>query len=274
MSERPIGGRFSHIYLDRGAPGSDSARFRHRLSAYLGARENSWSISLVRDFDHELGVSVTWGSIGVDWTATIRTLQIRDLLDAIPFAFRRAKSDRQLTADNFRNFVERAMREENLHYTLDEAGGVHPYVDAEFQNHRLSTIAALGTENYRAALADFQRGMDGLVRGDTLAAVRGVFDAVEGIFKQEFSVTRLGKAEIDKNLGPLAKQYYTDRAGDAAGRLLASFGEWVNGAHQYRHADGAPEPTPPPRELAVAFITAGTAWIRWLTETNFLKRSV
>ncbi|WP_293406706.1 hypothetical protein [Phenylobacterium sp.] len=217
----------------------------------------------------ELGVKVPTFFDEVDWDAFFLKLELRDLLDSLTIAYSVANRDGY--KQTLRGFVERALREENLQYTTDEECGLHPYIDAAFQQARVSAIASLSEHGHGAALASYQGGMNALVNDDTLTAVRSVFDAAESVFKQEFGVARLGKSEIDKNLAPRLRAYYSDRASDAGGRLIAAFGEWVNGAHSYRHADGAPEPTPPPRELAVAFITAGTAWIRWMTDTNFLQ---
>jgi hypothetical protein len=51
--------------------------------------------------------------------------------------------------------VNTIFREENVHYMVDEAGGVHFKFDDEFARNTAAAIAALQSPRYRNALAGF-----------------------------------------------------------------------------------------------------------------------
>ena len=145
---------------------------------------------------------------------------------------------------------------------------MHPLVDEAFQLERRNLLAGLGDLKLQAALTSLNSAYDALKpNGDgTLLAVRHSFDAVENVFKEKFSVSRLGDAEIKKKLTPLIEATYSGRAKDSAKLLLESFCKYVNAAHIYRHADSEKEPTPPPMALAVLFLTQGGSFLRWLID--------
>jgi len=46
--------------------------------------------------------------------------------------------------------------------------------------------------------------------------------------------------------------------------MLASFKDWVDAAHFYRHEEGSEEPAQPPLQLAIYIVATGTAHLRWL----------
>jgi hypothetical protein len=50
----------------------------------------------------------------------------------------------------------------------------------------------------------------------------------------------------------------------AAMKQLASFKDWVDASHNYRHEQGSEEPVQPPIDLAVLAVSNGAAYIRWL----------
>jgi hypothetical protein len=78
--------------------------------------------------------------------------------------------------------VRHIFQEENLHYRVDERGGVHFSFDVEFDRSIAATIAALQGARYKAALTNFEGAMSALGKGppDGKAAIRGTFDAAEG----------------------------------------------------------------------------------------------
>jgi hypothetical protein len=49
--------------------------------------------------------------------------------------------------------------------------------------------------------------------------------------------------------------------------MVASFSEWVDGAHPYRHEHGE-EVAQPPLELAVNLLSLGITNVRWLAELD------
>lgn len=273
MNDMPKGQLFSRIYLERSPAAADSKRFRHRLASWIGQHQHSLQ-DLARTIRNELGVSPTKpNTSAIDWAYFLEHAELRDVADTITFAYRELKvTGAGHFAPQLIEFAERALREENVSLNVDDEGGVHFFVDEEFQRARVATIAILGEAGNSAALSSYERGLQAMVGGDTLTGVRGVFDAAEGLFKQATGEPRLGSAELSKQLKLRTKLYYSDRAGDAAGLMLTGYGTWVNACHQYRHADHVPEPTPPPQEIAVALIATGSAFIRWMAETNFLQR--
>jgi hypothetical protein len=100
---------------------------------------------------------------------------------------------------------------------------------------------------------------------DTRAAVWGVFDAVETVFKLIFSkATRLGASEVKSMLRPLALSSLVGAERNATGQILNSLEDWVNACHQYRHAQGVEEREPPSEALALLMVSNGAAYLRWL----------
>ncbi len=50
----------------------------------------------------------------------------------------------------------------------------------------------------------------------------------------------------------------------AANKQVASFKDWVDASHNYRHEQGSEEPVQPPIDLAILAISNGTSFLRWL----------
>jgi hypothetical protein len=71
---------------------------------------------------------------------------------------------------------------------------------------------------------------------------------------------------IDTHLGPAIQKAYTDEtvALRAANKQLASFKDWVDASHNYRHEQGSEDPVQPPSELAVLAVSNGASYLRWL----------
>jgi hypothetical protein len=61
---------------------------------------------------------------------------------------------------------------------------------------------------------------------------------------------------------------YGGAARNFASLMLNSFADWVNAAHQYRHAEGVEQPAPPPLKLAVLSVSSSAAFLRWLAEVD------
>jgi hypothetical protein len=83
-------------------------------------------------------------------------------------------------------------------------------------------------------------------------------------------VTRLASKATDR-LRPLIEQCYSgDRTAiQAAEKLLQSFRDWIDAAHEYRHEDGVKDMVAqPPLTLAVYLVSAGAAHLRWLAEID------
>jgi hypothetical protein len=136
--------------------------------------------------------------------------------------------------------VQRIFQEENVHYRVDERGGVHFRFDQEFEHNRATTIATLQSARYRAALTAFELGMAALAKGppDGKTAIRSTFAAAEGLFRLMFANSpRLTAGEAQK-LELLLQKTYQKEAMSAASKLLSAFKDWIEAAHVYRHEPG------------------------------------
>jgi hypothetical protein len=85
------------------------------------------------------------GYAGYLFSDFIEKSDIRDLLDSITLIFQYLQnSGRTRLADQWHQFVTRVFKEENVGYRLDKKGGVHFYIDEEFERNKLSLVAGLG----------------------------------------------------------------------------------------------------------------------------------
>ena len=81
-------------------------------------------------------------------------------------------------------------------------------------------------------------------------------------------VTRLGAAEIERHFKPVLQKVLTGAARDAAGLMASSLADWVNAAHQYRHAQGVETTEPMPLDLAILMVSTGAGFLRWLADLD------
>jgi len=284
-SERPIGQRFSHVYLTRHDLLQDSERARRRVAATLTARKDKDIEGLYGTLPHELGIDPVWGMSGVLWPETIKRFEARDFLDFITITFRfltakKAGSMYEPDANvRWLNGCRRIFAEESLSYDIDDHGGVHFKVDAEFAASSRASIAALGLPRYANARAEFEKAMNALSGSnvDGKEGIRGVFNAVECIYKlMNSKASKLTSADAIKNLqGEAQKVYGTNpTALRAANKAINAFGDWVDACHNYRHEEGVEEPSQPPIDLAVELISVGASHLRWLISLDLTPRSV
>jgi hypothetical protein len=176
-------------------------------------------------------------------------------------------------ASQWQEFVARALRDENLAYTLDDQCGVHPLVDVEFERNSAATVRSLGEARYAAVRTAFEAGkskLDALPQ-DRKGAIRDLFEAVETLTKL---VSNSGKAldsgfvrgEIQRIVARLhAEDAVARRSG---GAMCLSLADWVDAAHPYRHGQQVEEPVEPPEELTVLIFSQGAAFIRWLVDID------
>jgi hypothetical protein len=260
--------RYSQLYIDQSAPLPDSARARHRLGKLLESMlSHTEAQSLSHFMERELGVTVG-AYYSYHLTNFCAKCPVRDLLDTVTLAFTEFKK-RGSFATHWLKEARRIFSEECLAYAIDDGGVVHPAVDKEFQRNRQSTVAGLQMPRYANSLAAFERVSDELasIPPNGKDAWRAVFGSVEGLFRLMFpSATQLNAGAVDTNLsGLIQKLYGSDSVAlRAASKLLASFKDWVDASHNYRHEPGSEEPVQPPIDLAILAISAGTAFLRWL----------
>lgn len=269
MTEKPIGNPYSQVYLERGAAVEDSARFRARLREYLRNLPYSDRATIAERISEETGAHLYDANLAEHFTKC----SLVDLLDNITHALNALEgSENPGRADAaWYGFVERALRQENVGYVLDKKGGVHPAYDEEFVASRLATIAALDLPRYRTAREYFEQCIADLKPPlDTRDAVRKVFEAVENVAKliTGNKIARLGAAEVEKNIKPLAMKTLTGAERDATHQMLTNLANWVNACQQYRHAPGTEEPGPPSLALAIWMVSVGAAHLRWLVDVD------
>lgn len=178
---------------------------------------------------------------------------------------------RSTRAEDWRQFVERLMREENIAYRIDGQGGIHPTVDIEFEHSKESIVRGLSDPRYAAVRAAFEEAHRalGVEHRNTKAAVRAIFEALEILTKLMVpSATRLDDATVKRDLAGIVQAAYAadQMTRSAAGIMMGGLAKWVNSLHIYRHGQGTEEPTAPPLGFAVHVVSSGSAWLRLLLE--------
>ena len=157
--ERPQGQRFSQLYLERGAPGQDSVRMRRRIAALV---RNFKPDGLMDVIETELGIDVPVSYDHIGWEDFFADAELRDVLDTVTLvAACMRNNDRKRgyhSGDAVRSVraVGDIFTEENLHYEVDDQGGVHLSVDQEFERNRASTLAGLGAPRYVNVAQNFE----------------------------------------------------------------------------------------------------------------------
>lgn len=259
---------FSRVYLERGPRQIESDRARKRFIGFLTAFENELKLRGVEQriryhFPTELGLSINLGLFDVG--VFLRKAPWIDVLDGISLLATCFGSERATWIE----FVRGVFEEENLAYRIDDDGGVHPFVDAEFTRQTASSLEALDQPRFGQARAEFEAMERNLRSGDSLGALRSVFACAESVFKVLFpGESRLDASAIDKKLAPaLATKMGAGNPLSDAGKLtLSSFKGWTNASHQFRHGSGSHAPVDVPSDLLIVHVSGGVAFTRWLIQ--------
>ncbi len=278
-NETPAGQRFSHLYLQNEDILRDCPRMRRRVASAISDcfGDNNDSVSAGSFLEAELGIGITSVNgyhVFVDWKNFLGNCELRDFLDVVTLIYRLAiQTGRQYRFRGYQESISRIFRECNVGYRLDDQCGVHPFVDAAFENSRANAISGIGGERFSAAREHLEQVELALMiePPDSRQAIRFVFDAAENIFKMMFGgVTHINKAAIRDNLRPRVEANYTGQPAvkNTMLKLCDGFNNWVEAAHFFRHANGQPEPAQPPQELMVLMISQGYGWVRWLAELD------
>jgi hypothetical protein len=261
---------FTELYVQPGPRVPDDMRARRRIgslfreAAFHGEHEN-----VARFVEGRLGVRLEHGGDhAFYWDRFIQSCDIKDLLNTITLVYRFLQ--RMTRSQWWLAAIREIFSQQHLAYEIDDHGTVHPAVDQEFQRNRVSAIAALqSSRRYDNVRASFERVSTELIvtAPNYKEAWRATFGAVEALFKLMFpSAPQLNADRIRDDLGPLVQRVYAqDAVGRrAAAKLLAAFSDWVDGAHFYRHEQGAEEPAQPPSDVAILAISHGAGLLRWL----------
>ncbi|EPY01622.1 hypothetical protein [Magnetospirillum fulvum] len=245
---------------------------RRRIASFFN-EFGFFKTSAGRNLELELGVAVPMGYEHHNVQAFLLKCELRDFLDAITIIWRSVRISHGLARDEaaWVKVVRRVFQEENAGYRVDDQGGVHFAVDGEFDHNVASSLAALGSSRYNGVQAAFQAAQQALdeTPPNGKNAMRSAFEAVEILFRLIFpKAPRLGSAEIRAHLEPHVQAHLSEdkTAARATVKLLASFSDWVDGVHFYRHGQGEEEPTQPPLSLAVLTVSTAASYLRWLAE--------
>lgn len=263
-SEIESGRRFSQIYLIPEELLRDSSRMRRRIGSVVF----SYARDVRKLLNDEIGIPLSSFASGTAdyWPNAFAKMELRDVLDAITVVARRL-----VHMESFIKEIQRIFDEEHVSYTLDELGGVHFRVDAEFERSRISAIGVLGGSRYEGVRDQIERAyraLDG-IPPDGKLAVRSAFFSAEGLFRLMFpNAHQLSSSEVAKYLRPLVDQRISDKrpALQVTLKQLEAFKDWIDAAHFYRHESGTEEPAQPPLELAILMVSQAASYLRWLQQ--------
>lgn len=261
---------FSRVYLNQGAPTKDSERFRHRLGAYYWDHLHAHHAhDLQRAYAKEGGIKVPYDMAGYSISDMFEKSPLRDVLDAITFTFQVLnRKGWKPQASEWQQFVARALREENVGYSLDDACGVHYFVDEEMERNRASALTVLRDPQLQGVAVALEQAFGYLDADpmDTKAAVRSAFEATEILVRSMVAGKNLNRKLVENELTRhcLGKLKGDETAKLVTAKLLESFGGWVDGVHFYRHGQAAPEPVAPSEQTAIHVLSTACSYIRWL----------
>lgn len=266
--------RYSLLYCRSEMLSHDDKKMRVRLGALFDRMSSDHLDEEFSEFIlQEMGVSIiTLGFNGfhIEWTEFIGKLDLEDLFDLVSLysEFFIIKTGR---LPDYVKSVERIFRERNVSYRIDKDAVIHPYIDMTFFALQENTIRGLRVQQLGAAI-EHLNAADRAMLGenpDWREALRRIFDAAENVFKQMFDgETQLGTKAADNRLKVEIEQIYASdqTALRFANKQYAAFKSWIEAAHFYRHEPGKAEPTMPPADLAINFISQGLGHIRWLSD--------
>ncbi|MGA6113350.1 hypothetical protein [Agrobacterium radiobacter] len=282
MTTLPEGKRFSHVYLQRSELLPDSPRMRRRLGTLISSLGgNDFLKRLGNDIEREHGIQVVNAYFKENWPGIIGKFELRDVLDVVTTVHNNiTELDRQRMQQRRTNFINgcrRIFEEEQVRYSIDDKGGVHFTVDAEFESVRTSTILAIAADRYNAVRSLYEEAFKHLDRNppDGKSAIRYAFNSNECLFRLIFPNShQFSSSEVQKHLDPLVNRIYSDQKPsiNLAQKLVASLKDWIDGAHFYRHEPGTEEPAQPPLELAIYMLSGAGGHIRWLAKLDEMNR--
>lgn len=271
--ERPTGQRFTQVYLDPSPASTDSIKLRNRVGEHFYAEHYSFGLKARSAILSELGCSMKSSTnVTHDVRVFFKECALHDFLDALTvvyWALPERNGNHLVTypRSKWLHFVRRALKQTNVSFDLDDNGGVHPRVDTAFVAGRQAALSGLELSKHRAARDHFEESYAALngAAPRTGHAIREMHLALETVFKQHFqSASRLDVAEINKLLKPRVFDMQSGPELEAAKLMLTSAGNFISAGHQFRHANGEPEPAPPSMDLTIWMLSQGTAFLRWL----------
>ena len=212
----------------------------------------------------------------INWENFLGNLELSDFLDVVTAVIRFSPEKRQningsLTVTSLLKFTRRVFSEQNLAYRIDERGGCHPFIDAAFSIQTESLIRSLSAKDLNQANLHISQAEKSLLSGslDGRQAIRSTFDAAENLAKLIVNgATHLNKTLINDQI----QKFMLSNGGgsrteiNATKKLVSSFAVWVEAGHFYRHASGSVEDDPPSESFAIAFVSQGFSFVRWIAD--------
>ena len=278
---------FTHNYIDRGAPQTDSKTFRKRLGHYcqeLFSEPQNYLNGMGKFLIQEMGIDMPHRGYVSDFEQFFVRETINNVLNAITYIWRFATSnakvgypferdDTSRLAEQWLKFVQRTLVEENLNYTIDPKGGIHFLIDEEFQRNLRSLLRCLESPMYtgtRTAFEDAKRHLESNPP-DTKAAVRSAFESVEILAKKMVpGEQRLNRRLIEGKLKTLVTRSYESDpvARNTIERIFDGMAGWFDALHNYRHGQAESDPVAPPFEVAVYILSSCASFLRLLVEID------
>lgn len=264
-NEPEVGGLFRKNYLRPSEALADSMRARRRLLAFFDTDTGN-KVVFVQFIARELGVDYPWIGTGYNHTKFWVSAEVGDFLSAITIWRKLSDNPNRWIAT-----ARRVFHEENLHYSIDDEGGVHYLVDAEFSASIQAAIEGLGKTKFTAAKDALETGLEalGATSQSGKGLIRGVFEAVESAFLVVIgpeNANRLNASAIEKHLKPILIQRYSEfpASEEKVTRMLGTLSAWVHEAHPYRHGAPFDKVHEAPLDLAISSASTGIAFLRLL----------
>ncbi|UCI33560.1 hypothetical protein [Mesorhizobium sp. B4-1-4] len=262
MSSGPEeGGYFRRNYLREPVLLADSVRARRRLVAWFAAARMGDKSDFAEQMERMFGVAYP---ISYNHSAFWEKEDIADILSGITLWLKMNGLHNLLLAE-----ARAIIAEESLRYRIDDKGGVHFFVDEEFERAIQSTMAGLGSTRFTAANHALQDALSNLdvAHQSGKGLISGIFEAVESAFITIIGPTKIDRISpkaIDDHLRPKLLNHFSayPEAGDKVDRLLGTFKAWVHSAHPFRHGAGFDQAHEAPLDLAIATATQGMSFLR------------
>lgn len=265
MADAKDGELFRRNYLRPSSKLADSARARRRMRKLFeasGADEDKF----VAAVESQLGLDFPAGGYGYFHDDFWNEADLGDFLSAITLWSRLIRHHPPALSA-----ARQILLDEDLHYRIDDTGGVHYLVDEPFAYTVESTLSGLGDARFTAARLALEAALRNLsaTKQSGKGLIRGVFEAAESTFLVVCGPdagNRLNKQAMDKHLKPqlLSRYKETHDADDKVTRMLAVFEAWIKDAHPYRHGTAAEQEHEAPLELAILSATSGMGFIRFM----------
>ena len=240
------GDRFSFLYLQSGDPVPDSARARHRVGALFSeAAFMTHGKELAAHLGRNLGIPVPGdGHKQSHWHQFVRDCRTADFFDVVTVVYRYLFWHVNESAANWwRDAVRQIFNDENLAYQIDDAGGVHPRVDREFQRNVVSAVAGFQSERYKkdSRVDEHQLAQSQCRTSQLQASMACNIFSRGNTLGLMFPYARLTTDEVKRRLRPLVDLAYEGdaTAQKAAHLILDGFEQWVESSQHYRHQPGA-----------------------------------